>query len=131
MVNMARDKDGAFLASLDAKGSALKVWIKSGDDETRPVTITVVPRLAIQNVALIVAPPKYAALEPFNVDLSAKPAMITFGSNAALRIAFNKPLDITKPPALEPVRPDVPMPTPAWDLADPSHPAAHWNAREP
>src|SRR5438270_1800739 len=71
MVNMNRDaKDGAFVASLDARGEGLKVWMKSGDDETQPVTIAVVPRLAIANVSALVAPPKYAEVQPYSVDLS-------------------------------------------------------------
>jgi hypothetical protein len=130
MQNMGRDKEGSFTASLDAKGTELKAWIKSGDDETKPMAVTVVPRLAILGVALVATPPKYAAMEPYTIDLSSRPAMVTYGSDVALRVTFNKPLDPTKDVTLESLRSDVAMPKLAWKRDDPNHPMAAWNARE-
>ena len=130
MLNMSRDKDGSFLASLDARGGELKVWMKSGDDETKAATVTVVPRLAIENVTLIVSPPKYTALSPYPIDLGNRPAMVPFGSGATLKVLFNKPLDARKEISLESLRADVPMPKLDWNRGDVTHPMAAWNARE-
>jgi hypothetical protein len=130
MLNMGRDKDGVFLAALDAKGGQLTAWIKSGDDETKPVTVAVVPRLSLQNVELLVTPPKYAAMEPFTADLSARPAAITFGSDVSLRLKFNKPLEPAKPVVLEPIRENSSLPKMQWTRANASQPTATWNARE-
>jgi hypothetical protein len=130
MLNMSRDKDGAYLAALDAKGGQLTAWIKSGDDETKPATVAVVPRLSLQNVELLVTPPKYAAMDPFTTDLAARPATITFGSDVSLKLHFNKPLDAAKAIALEPVREKFILPKMTWARANSSEPTAAWNARE-
>lgn len=131
MVNMNRDaKDGSFSASLDARGEGLKVWVRSGDDETKPVSIAVVPRLAIAKVTATITPPKYAKVQPFTVDLSGKPAMVTYGSDVKLSVAFNKPLDAAKPVTVESVRADQPLANLAWDRSTAAMPTASWNARE-
>jgi hypothetical protein len=130
LLNMTRQPDGSYTASLDARGTSLKVSMKSGDDETKPVAITVVPRLAIGSVALMVTPPKYAKMDAFKVDLSSKPAMITFGSDVALRIAFNKPLDADKPVTLESLSKDEPLPKMQWNRGEAHLPIAAWNARQ-
>ena len=130
MLKMVRDKDGTFVASIDAKGGELKMRIKSGDDETKPMAVTVVPRLAIQGVALIAQPPKYTRLDSFPIDLSSRPGMVTFGSDVKLAVTFNKPLDETKAVSLESLRSDVAVPAMDWKRGDASHPLANWNARQ-
>src|SRR5687767_11142439 len=62
---MARGADGTYSSSLDARieqnktASALKIWMKSGDDRVDLGPVTVVPRLAIQSVQALVTPPPY------------------------------------------------------------------------
>ncbi len=130
MLKMSRDRDGTFVASLDAKGGELKTRIKSGDDETKPVAVVVVPRLAIQSVALAVQPPKYTAIDSYPIDLSSRPGMVTFGSDLKLTVSFNKPLDPDKTVALESLRSDVALPNLDWNRGDVNHPLAAWNARQ-
>jgi hypothetical protein len=129
MVNMAREKDGTYLAALDAKGGSLKTWIESGDDKTPAASIAVVQRLAIQGVSLAVTPPKYTGLETFAVDLATKPTIV-FGSKVALRISFNKPLDPKADVVIEPIKSSAILPAMQWDRTDAAKPVAAWDARE-
>ncbi len=66
---MSRGSDGAFVSSLDTHtdsysdattaSAAMRVWIKSGDDEVYLPDITVVPRLTIKSITATVQPPAY------------------------------------------------------------------------
>lgn len=106
---MTRGKDGVYTASLDARIDAaassgtLKVWIESGDDLMQVTPIVVVPRLQIERVEAVITPPAYAGQRTSTVDLSSGPAVMTVGSQVALRVHFNKALDTAVPVRIEPV----------------------------
>ena len=114
---MTRNADGTYSVSVDAKGSAMSVWMKAGDDSTEPRAINVVQRLAIRNVNLKITPPAYAKMEPVTVNLGEMPAQVTAGSLLELQVSFNKPLAADKPLRLEAVKPDGKLPTVAWSTS--------------
>jgi hypothetical protein len=95
---MIRGETGRYTASIDARSGAksLKVWMSAGDDQTAPQVVEVVPRLAIERVDATIAPPAYAQMPPTSVDLAKAPAFMVVGSQVALKVQFNKPLDPEK-----------------------------------
>jgi hypothetical protein len=111
---MNRNDDGSYSVSLEARGTAMNVWMKADDDQTDPKKIDVVQRLAINRVDAVIAPPPYAKTPPTNINLSEAPATMTYGSRVELRIGFNKPLAQDKPIALEPIKADAKLPAIAW-----------------
>jgi hypothetical protein len=125
---MTRGEGGVYTASLDtpAKGN-VKVWISSGDDSTQPKTIEVIPRLAIQNIQLIVTPPPYAQLPPYTIPLDTGPATVTYGSNLSLQVTFNKTLDADKPVTL--VGETGQLPAVQWQTPQGSIVIGNWIAR--
>src|SRR5690606_20694876 len=44
-------------------------------------------------VEAVITPPQYASQRRTTVDLAARPAVMTVGSEVELRVTFNKPLD--------------------------------------
>ena len=127
---MARNADGTYSVGLDAKGGAMSVWMRAGDDETAPASVAVVQRLAIRSVSAKVTPPAYAKLAPTTVNLSETPAGMTAGSNVELQILFNKPLAEDKPVTLESVKPDAPMPQIHWHRAEQALAVGTWTAEQ-
>src|SRR5690606_30827506 len=119
---MSRGPDGTYSASLDtridpaASQGNLQIWIESGDDRHDLPPIVVVPRLQIERVQAILTPPPYAPQRTSTVDLTAAPAVMTAGSQIALQITFNKPLDPESAVRIEPVD-DTIAPQFAWQLA--------------
>lgn len=118
---MTRGEDGTYAASLDARidpskaAGAMKVWMKSGDDEATLPQITVVPRLAIRSVQASLTPPPYVGRRtPTTVDLTAAPAVMAVGSDVSLAIGFNKPLAADGQVELEPVEPNAKLPSIRW-----------------
>jgi hypothetical protein len=99
---MIRGESGRYTASLDARAGSekLRVWMAAGDDQTDPVDVTVVPRLAIQSVNATVTAPAYAQTPPTTVDLARAPAFMVTGSQVAVRVQFNKALDPARPMSL-------------------------------
>jgi hypothetical protein len=96
---MQRGSDGVYVASLDAKAEAgknagaMKVWMTAGDDRRDVDQIQVLPRLAIQQVGAVITPPKYVGnVQPVTVNLGEGAAMLSAGSEVALRVSFNKSL---------------------------------------
>ena len=101
---MTRGEDGVYRAALDARAGAdqsnaapIKLWVTSGDDQTDPATVRVVPRLLLTRVTAVVTPPPYADLPPVSTDLSRGPVTMTAGSRVKLTADFNKPLDAVAP----------------------------------
>ncbi|MBC8107170.1 MAG: hypothetical protein H7Z14_11315, partial [Anaerolineae bacterium] len=97
---MTRGADGTYSASLDTRvesgkaSTAMKVWMRAGDDERQVGAVTVVPRLTIKSVEAVISPPEYVQPQQTStVNLSAAPAVMAVGSKVAVRITFNKPLD--------------------------------------
>ncbi len=129
---MTRSDDGTYAVSLDARGSAMKVWVEAGDDETARRLITVVPPLAISHVDCIVTPPAYTgqiAAPP--VELGQMPATLVVGSAVDIRIAFNKPLaDGNDSIRLESVRPETKVPAIQWSRMNEQTAVAHFMATE-
>jgi hypothetical protein len=131
---MIRGENGRYTASIKANGDNLKVWMAAGDDETEKQSITVVPRLAIQNVQATITPPAYAQMTPTTLDLAKAPAFMVTGSKVALRVQFNKKLDPSKE-ILFPVlsnNDNVKSADPGitTDRPDPTAPVAHWTAKD-
>ncbi|MDB5324202.1 MAG: hypothetical protein JWN40_5833, partial [Phycisphaerales bacterium] len=131
---MIRGENGRYTASIKANGDNLKVWMAAGDDETEKQSITVVPRLAIQNVQATITPPAYAQMTPTTLDLAKAPAFMVTGSKVALRVQFNKKLDPAKE-ILFPVlsnNDNVKSADPGitTDRPDPTAPVAHWTAKD-
>jgi len=93
---MIRGEGGRYTARVQASGKQLKVWMASGDDETPPQVVAVVPRLAIQSVQATITPPAYSQMRPTTVDLAKAPAFMVTGSKVSLRVQFNKTLDPAK-----------------------------------
>ncbi len=127
---MQRNADGTYAVGIDAKGAGMTVWMKAGDDQTRPALIQVVQRLAITRVEAKITPPTYAKLPPTSVDLSEAPAQVTVGSHVLLTISFNKPL-ATKPVAIESVKSDEPSPAIQWGRPGDSIATAGYTAMQP
>src|SRR5688572_13452408 len=127
---MARNADGTYSVALDAKGGAMSVWMRAGDDETMPANVAVVQRLAIRGVIAKVTPPAYAKLAPTNVNLSETPAYMTAGSTVELQVQFNKPLAEDKPVTLESVKPDAAMPQIHWHQPEATLAVGTWTASE-
>lgn len=139
---MTRGADGQYGASLDAKAAAavaseglLKVWMTAGDDRLDLKAITVVPRLAIEQVEAVITPPKYVRrddreAQPLSIDLSSGPALTVAGADVALRVRFNKPLASIKDIALESAADARLMPAVQWELETPSTAVGRWSARE-
>jgi hypothetical protein len=127
---MARNADGTYGVALDAKGGAMSVWMRAGDDETTPANVAVVQRLAIRSVNAKISPPAYAKLAPTTANLSETPAYMTAGSSVELQILFNKPLAEDKPVTLESVKPDAPMPQIHWHNAEQALAVGTWTAEQ-
>jgi len=101
---MARNGDGTYSASLDARSAGgvgevetgLKVWVKAGDDEKKLGGLTVVPRLTVRKVVAEVVLPAYAAGAGAGVggvfDLAQSPAVVVEGSLVRVKLEFNKAL---------------------------------------
>ncbi len=129
---MTRNDDGTYSVSLDARGSAMKVWLEAGDDETDRHMITVVPPLAISHVDCIITPPAYTHQGPGQpVELGQMPATMVVGSAVDLRVTFNKPLaegdDAIR---LESVRPEVKAPAIQWTRLKDQTVVGHWSITE-
>lgn len=98
---MQRGPDGTFSAAVDTQttdanggaSQAMKVWIRSGDDEVHLPPVTVVRRLAIRGVEASITPPSYVAGGAAQtVNLAVAPAVAAVGSEVRLAVTFNKPL---------------------------------------
>ena len=70
---MQRAEDGTYSVSLDARGNNMSVWVKADDDETEPVQVAVVQRLAINRVEGIITPPPYSKLPTSPCALGSSP----------------------------------------------------------
>ncbi len=118
---MTRSRDGTYTASLDARiepgarQGSVRAWIESGDDRYELQPIVIVPRLQIDRVEAVIAPPPYAPQRSVMFDLASGPAVMTAGSNLQLRVTFNKPLDSESPIELEPVEQIAP-PQVTWQI---------------
>jgi hypothetical protein len=114
---MTRGDDGVYHASLDARianaagtsaeAGAMKIWMKSGDDQFTAAPVLVVQRLAIGSVTATITPPPYAKVPAVTVNLAQNPAVMTIGSQVLLTATFNKPLDPHKPVAVESLTPNT------------------------
>jgi hypothetical protein len=134
---MTRDDDGVYHASLDARigndmgataaAGAMKIWIKSGDDQLNALPVKVVQRLATQSVTATITPPPYAKLPAITVNLSQNPAVLTIGSQVVITAAFNKPLASAAAPVVESLTPNVKS-TIQWDAPQGSVVVGHLNA---
>ena len=127
---MTRNVDGTYSVAVDAKGDAMTVWMKAGDDATEPRAVNVVQRLAIRNVNLKVTPPAYAKLEPVTVNLGETPAQVTAGSMLELQVAFNKSLATGKPVMIEPVKPEMKVPQMVWSPMGGGGASGRWMAEQ-
>jgi hypothetical protein len=117
---MTRNDDGTYTAPLDARGEAMRVWMKADDDQTDPASVAVVQRLAINRVEGIITPPSYAKLDATVVNLSEAPATVVSGSTLQLKVSFTKPLAQDKPVMVEPVKADAKLPDIAWVHTSPN-----------
>ncbi|HEV8608143.1 MAG TPA: hypothetical protein VGQ99_22600, partial [Tepidisphaeraceae bacterium] len=117
---MTRNEDGSYTAPIDARGEAMKVWMKADDDQTDPASVAVVQRLAINRVEGIITPPPYAKLEATSVNLSEAPATVVYGSTVQLKVTFSKPLAQDKPLLIEPVKTDAKLPEVTWVKTSPN-----------
>jgi hypothetical protein len=96
---MTRNPDGSYAAQIDAHvdeprtTGSIHAWISAGDDQVVLPTVTVVPRLMIQSVQALVAPPPYVSdRTASSFDLAGGPLTAVAGSDISLRVAFSKPL---------------------------------------
>jgi hypothetical protein len=135
---MIRGENGRYTAAIDARAGTkgLKVWMASGDDETLAQSVEVVPRLAIERVEANITPPAYAQVTGTTVDLAKAPAFMVVGSQVALRVQFNKPLDPQKDVQLQVIAntdardAKVHDPAAAFDRAEAKAPVGRFTAKE-
>lgn len=133
---MTRGPDGTYSSSLetritDASVSApLKVSVQAGDDEITLKPITIVPRLAIQEVIAQITPPPYVSRRaPQSINLAAAPATLAEGGDLAIRVVFNKPLGERSLPHIEPTNPDAKLPEILWTSNDARTKVGHLSPR--
>ncbi|HEV2296422.1 MAG TPA: DUF4175 family protein [Tepidisphaeraceae bacterium] len=120
---MTRGADGTYTASLDARvdpgltRGAMNVRIAAGDDAKVIQPIEILPRLAVTRVEAVITPPKYVAdgKTTAAVNLTQGPAMMPMGSDVALHITFNKPLDASAGVKIIPVSEDMKLPQITWE----------------
>jgi DNA repair exonuclease SbcCD ATPase subunit len=121
---LARNRDGTFAASLDPRAdgndpASLRLWLSSGDDQTNPTVLTVIPRLALRSVLAVITPPSYANLPAAEHDLTQSPAQIVEGATVRLVLTFNR--DLSTPPTLSIPSADARQPSTDIPTTDPTH----------
>ncbi|HZL36978.1 MAG TPA: DUF4175 family protein [Tepidisphaeraceae bacterium] len=130
--------DGVYTAMLDArleqghKSASLQVRLEAGDDEMSLAPVAVVPRLEVAGVSAAVTPPAY--VQPSvatNINLADRPAVMAYGSQVVVRIAFNKTLKESAPVELKPAKEGQKLPPIKWDRATPGVAIAHFQADAP
>ncbi|MEO6434877.1 MAG: hypothetical protein ABIP55_03825, partial [Tepidisphaeraceae bacterium] len=139
---MTRGGDGVYAASLDAKAdpnkasAAMKIWMTAGDDRKDLVPITVLPRLAIGRVEAVVTPPQYVGkhvggeAKSATINLAEGPVLTTVGSEIALRVLFNKPLQGGAPIEIKPLAEGAKAPAIQWSREGDATLVGAWTASE-
>ncbi len=130
-------QDGQYVATLDARleqgktNAKLDVRLEAGDDEKELSPIAVVPRLELTRITADITPPEYVRqATPTRVNLIERPAIAAVGSDIAIAVQFNKPLDPKSPVEILPVKEGATAPSVKWDRTSSDVAVAHFQAAQ-